>query len=522
MLDNITIQRFASLFQGYSKAYGTSKLTGKTSDKGKAETVSLTVRGEAELKHYAAHLQGVLGLGIVLLRDDDTATFAVIDYDVYGADIEKADTKVQSIGLPLIPIKSKSGGIHFYCFFDQPIQARLVIERLTEWASMLGISHVGGKEIEKFPKQTTRFNEDDTGSFINLPYFNAEATSRYAVIGGRPATFAEFLDYAESHKISFEQVSKLWVAEKTELFKDGPPCLQQLESQGPFMEGTRNDGMVAVITYLKKRYPDSWKLKVDEYNKSMANLPSEEIQHLIKSIGRKTYNYRCKQAPINSHCQRGLCLKRAFGVGAGADDDDFRSYEVNGLTRYDHGAGEEPIWTMEINAKRVQMTTQQLYSKDEFNKQCMSQIGIVPFPGMTPKKWLIFLNRFIPTADIIQMPAEASPAGQVWEWITKFCTQKVYAGTKEEIQLGGKPYRDGGMVWFRIADLITYLDNHRVQYKSPQSVSMLLHQRGAEKAFWNIKNRGMNVWGLKIEAAPEFEEPPAARVVGMIKPSEAF
>lgn len=137
MIAESDIQRFANLFAGFSKAYGTTRLLGKTDERGKQEVVSKTVRGTVSLDHYAAHLQGDTGLGIVVLRDDDTVCFAAIDYDVYTSDIEKAEKAINEKGLPLVPMRSKSGGIHLYCFLAQPTSARLVLERLAEWSAML-------------------------------------------------------------------------------------------------------------------------------------------------------------------------------------------------------------------------------------------------------------------------------------------------------------------------------------------------------------------------------------------------
>jgi hypothetical protein len=516
-LDELDVRRFAALFDGYTKAYGETKLTGQLTKAGKVETKNRVVRGQVQHDHFVAHLDGTgPTIGIIMLREDDTVMFGAIDYDNPRMDHVKAEQTIKEKGLPLVLCRSKSGGGHFYCFCTDPVPARVMQDRLTEWSAMLGMS----SKTEKFPKQTSRFNEDDIGNYINLPYHKAYATERYAVIDGRPASLAQFLTAAQAARVPPAKLMKSWIVQTSDLFYEGPPCLQQLEAQGGFVEGTRNDGMFNVVVYLKKRYPDSWKDQVDQYNTAMAKLGSEEIEHLKKSVSRKSYTYRCKLPPINSYCQRSACLARQFGIGdIGNDEDAYREYEIQALTRYDHGPGEEPIWTMEIDGKRVQMNTAQFYGKDEFNKQCMSQIGIVPFPAMTPKKWLSYLNRIVPTADIVQMPEEASPTGQLWEWIIKFCTQKVYAASREEIFVGGKPYRDGNVVWFRITDLYTFLDNHRISYKNQQAVSLLLHQRGSEKKFWNVAGKGVNVWGVKVEDPVVLESKPK---VAAAKPTEEF
>ena len=48
-------------------------------------------------------------------------------------------------------------------------------DKLMEIKAVLGY---GGSEV--FPKQTELKSQDDTGNFLNLPYFNFENSTRYA------------------------------------------------------------------------------------------------------------------------------------------------------------------------------------------------------------------------------------------------------------------------------------------------------------------------------------------------------
>ena len=48
-------------------------------------------------------------------------------------------------------------------------------DKLTQIKAVLGYS---GSEV--FPKQTELKSEDDTGNFLNLPYYNGDNTTRYA------------------------------------------------------------------------------------------------------------------------------------------------------------------------------------------------------------------------------------------------------------------------------------------------------------------------------------------------------
>lgn len=491
-------ERFASLFAGFTQAYGTYAIRG-TSPDGKATGKAQTLRGEPTVELYRNHLLGVgSGLGIIMLREDNTCYFGAIDYDNKTMDHVKAEAKVRELKLPLVLCRSKSGGGHFYCFTSEPVPAHLMRDRLGEWASLLGMA----ASTEQFPKQTSRYNESDIGNWINLPYYNAETTNRYAFALGERLPLAGFLDLAEHHRQSMEQMSVSAMGGTTVLFDEGPPCLQTLEAQGGFVEGTKKDGMFNVGVFLKKASPDDWQSLMDKYNTAMAKLKSEEVQALIKQLGKKDYGYKCKNPPINGVCNRRLCRTRMFGVGQ-TDTEESRGYAIGGLIRYESPNGDEPLWAMEVNGRRVLVTTAQLYSRDEFNRACISQANVIPV-HMTPGRWLKFLNDLLPTADLVPLPEDASPLGQLWEYIEMFLTQQVMATEKEKITMG-VPYREGLKVYFRSLDLFKYLDSRRVQYKSPQQVWELLKRKGGDKEFWNLGGKGMNVWVLP---APRLAEVP--------------
>lgn len=489
-----------ALFPGYSKAHGEYDLSpGKmrVEESGKIKGGGSTKSGGLTRASYERHLNGVGPMmGAVLLLDDDTVGFGVIDYDKYkNTDLKAAQEKVERLKLPLMMGKSKSGGAHFYCFVYPPAPASLMRERLAEWTAMLGMA----KDTEQFPKQSARFNELDIGSWLNLPYYaanNAGMPKGCGVDKGQSLSLSLFLDTAEAKRITPEEL-EAWAPESggpEDLFQEGPPCLQTIQAQGGFQEGARNNGMQAVMVYLRKRFPDDWANRADAYNASMAGLPSAEIQGVVKHNQRKQYNYSCKLAPINAHCNRRVCLSRMYGVGEAGPEA--RGHDISGLTRYDSQNGDEPLWGLEINGKRVMVANSTLYSRDDFNRACMAQANLLPI-HMPPQRWLRYLSEIIATADIVQVPAEAGPSGQLWEWVEQFCLSNVNALTKEEVWLG-KPWRENGQVYFRGHDLFKYLDARRVKYSSPQAVYHLLKSRGGDSKFWKIKGRGVNVWHIPM------------------------
>mgnify|MGYP001216855663 CR=1 FL=1 len=112
----------------------------------------------------------------------------------YPLDHKSILKRIKKLKLKITMCHSKSGGAHLFLFFEKPIEAKEVRNKLTEMSAALGY---GSSEI--FPKQV-KLNAErgDTGSFLNLPYFDAENTMRYAFKeNGEAATLEEFFELYE-------------------------------------------------------------------------------------------------------------------------------------------------------------------------------------------------------------------------------------------------------------------------------------------------------------------------------------
>jgi hypothetical protein len=309
--------RFLALFQGYERKYGTYEAR-KPGDSGKVNGRAQTVKGELTAELIDGHLTGDgLGIGVVPLREDNTCMFGVIDVDIQGQvklkeDLGDLEKRIRAFKMPLVICRSKSGGAHLYLFMREPIPATLMKTTLENWAAMLGYA---GCEV--FPKQVERTSADDVGNWINLPYFKARATPRYALIQGRGVQLGEFLDHAESFRVTAKQLEAAEPA-SGELFADGPPCLQSL-APGGFPEGTRNEGLFNVAVYFRMKNPDGWEDDVRQFNQDKMDppLPNSEVRGVLKSAGRKEYWYGCSKPPLSSCCNKKLCYTREFGIGNG-------------------------------------------------------------------------------------------------------------------------------------------------------------------------------------------------------------
>ena len=167
-------ERFMALFAGLDRAHGKYELNG--SSKGsKVGGKASTILGPVTLELWNRHIDGKLGLGIIPIREDGTVVWGAIDIDVYeGMDLPKLEAECESLKLPLVICRTKSGGAHLFLFCKEPLKATIVRSKLIQFASALG--HVG---VEVYPKQTELASKEDVGNWLNMPYFGGDMTTRF-------------------------------------------------------------------------------------------------------------------------------------------------------------------------------------------------------------------------------------------------------------------------------------------------------------------------------------------------------
>jgi hypothetical protein len=485
------LDRLAKLFSGYENVYGqysTDKAQPNPTT-GKVDGSAWTERGQPAWKK---HVEGKVGLGIIPLKIENTVSFGAIDIDIYkGISHSGIENKVKSLGLPLIVCKSKSGGAHLYVFFKEPVAARIVIDKLSEWATILGY---GGVEI--FPKQSQRVSPDDVGNWINMPYFGGDLTQRYAFKDGKSLKLAEFIDYAESKQITAKELrsldfTKLESADE-ELLEGAPPCLCIMYANGGVPEGMRNDTLFNAGVYAQKKYGDDlWREKLHELNTLLCKpeVSKQEMAQLIKSLQRKeSYEMRCN----GPHCNKKKCRMSQYGRGPMYTD---LGIDVGGITKVE---GDEAAWYVEINDKRVKMATADLMSQSRFNTRCVEMINMLTIP-LPYNRWLEFIqNVILAKADVVQLPREATWDGQFWHRFTQFTNAMgLRASSIEEVILGKVwTLAEGDIVFMPIA-LFDFLNEVKFRYDSPEQVWAALLDREVKRDVVPVNNREIDVWRIK-------------------------
>lgn len=505
------------LFPGYEHAHGRYEVKSKN-ERGKSEGRAQTIREPVTRQLWEDHLSGKgAGLGVIPLMADNSVQWGCVDIDTYPLDHKALVASIEAKGLPLCVCRSKSGGAHLFLFTSEPVPAEAMQDLLHGWAAVLGY---GGCEV--FPKQIQRYNDQDLGNWLNMPFFGLPRTMRYGFDhnGDELLDPAAFSDFAESRRLPAYKFFALTGDHPTgdtkethvapvsspyrgHLFEEGPPCLQLLEANGGFPEGTRNDGMYNVAVYLRKRFPDDWPDRMATYAQTMTDPPLglSELNALVKSVQRKDYHYRCSKAPIAQHCNRKMCLSRQWGVGQGEGSADH--VDIGSVTKY---LGEPVLWFLDVNGQRLMVTTEELQSQTKFQAKMMEVLNrcITPMP---PPRWAKYLDSKIRNCEQIEVPEDAGVTGQFRLLVAQYLTGMAQATSREELAHRLTPFRTGtGEVWFRSRGLLEYLNHHGFRYPSEHHVWHMLRAMGAESKFLNVKGRGFNVWCLPDPGQPEDDQ----------------
>jgi hypothetical protein len=386
--------------------------------------------------------------------------------------------------------------------------------KLKEVSALLG--H-GGSEI--FPKQTRILaDQGDLGSWVNMPYFSGDSTTRYAVRpNGDAMTTEECLAVAEAARVDVAFFSKpLAVGTDATEFKDAPPCLAYLVQIG-FPEGSRNTGLYNIAVLLKKRFPDEWEKRLYEYNEQFMRPPlsSTEAQAVIGSFKKgKEYRFKCSDSPLAQHCNAGLCRTRKYGVGGGAGAvPDFGA-----LTKQE---GDDVVWFWTVNNHRVRLSTSELLTQRKFRERCAA-VATILVPYMKQGDFDGIVARAMENPEIIPATEDTTKAGELWEFLEKYCLSPQAMSMEELLNGSLRPFDgDDRRTYFRMAGLSTFLRRYQFRDMSRGDIGRVIVQRGGQHHFTNPrggpgeKRKGCNYWSVPTPARPApLAVPPAIRDQG--------
>ena len=128
-------QKLLKIFEGNSELFITTSLTGEVDERGKKQVKVLTVHEPVTLELWKKHLNGETRIGIKP-ENGDVCKWGCIDIDPrnYTTFYEKKIVDIiRDNQLPLIAVRSKSGGLHLFLFLNDWAPVKDVLKKLNEW-----------------------------------------------------------------------------------------------------------------------------------------------------------------------------------------------------------------------------------------------------------------------------------------------------------------------------------------------------------------------------------------------------
>ena len=412
MITTSQAKRFALLFKGKTNTYVKNLLPKEKPAKGeKIKTTITNEKGKVDDNLLMSHLSGEFGVGICPVTTDGKCLFGVLDIDYYKGKIRKMLDIIRDYQLPLVPFRSKSGGLHCYLFLSRGVSAKTIRDTLNLIIKVFSLDKMYGEEkVEVFPKQD-KVTEDGFGSSITLPYFNAEEPYTYLLdLDGNEVPFEEALNQIQKRFTTIETVRE---ALENLPYNDAPPCLQRIllsELVGGEDTG-RNNFLFSFALYASKKYGlEGFASYVRELNNSF-ECPIEEsaVESTIASIKSKEYSYRCKDIPCNGFCDKSLCKKREFGLGR--EKGHFSDIEYGQLLRYKTA---EPYYVWQLKLQGSEGDFKSIVFRDEgelldqknFAKVCVRFLNFAPRQVQT-NDWFGTLNKYLASVKDVEVRAES-------------------------------------------------------------------------------------------------------------------
>ena len=459
------MKKFIEIFTGLERAHGCTYVEKKNVDGTKVKGQSFVKRQQVTEDLWKNHLKGCEpSLGIIPINEENKCRWGCIDIDSYaGFDHKKLIKQITKLNLPLVTTRSKSGGAHIFLFTTVPVDAELIRKKLVSIGSILGF---GSSEV--FPKQIELKSKDDTGNFLNLPYFNCEKTTRYAFLeNGEAASLDGFFGLYERNKLTPDQLEKLIIKRQESELSDGPPCMETLAAEG-ISEGGRDNALFHYTVYAKKKWPSEWKNKIILFNEKVMNPPLDDasVERIKEQHDKKDWGYKCKDEPMCSFCDKELCRTRKYGIGGMALFpvlSDLQKIELD-----------EPYYYVNVDGQRVKLdNVETLLEQRLFQRAVAKQIDKRP-PRISPKEFGQYTDLLLAGIEKVPAPAGSSKIDQLQEHLEEFCTNRSSTTTTKDDISRGNVYTSEGKHYFIFSKFFYgFLQKRKWDEKSQVTQQML-------------------------------------------------
>ena len=427
------IDKFITIFKGLERAHGCTNIAPVTENGVKVKGQSFVRRQPVTPQLWQDHLEGKQSLGIIPIRDDNKCIWGCVDIDSYaGFDHKKLIDKIKEAKLPLVVCRSKSGGAHVFLFAKEPVEAELMRDKLTEIKTVLGY---GGSEV--FPKQIKLKSQDDTGNFLNLPYFNCTESTRYAFLeNGEAASIDGFFGLYERNKQTPQQLQKIKIERPVTEYSDAPPCIE-LMAINKIPEGGRNNALFHYGVYAKKKWPAEWKSRLTMFNiaASTSPLSESEVDIIKKQHDKKEWGYKCNDVPMCNLCDKKLCRSRKYGIG-----EEIVFPLLSDLQKVKL---EKPYYYLNVDGERLHLENVKFLKQQSlFQEACMEQLDFKP-PTVKPKDWDMLINPLMKNHEPVEPPEGVATQDQLQNHLETFCLDRHIGADIKDLKRGGVLTKDG-------------------------------------------------------------------------------
>ena len=470
---------FIKYFSGLTRNYGVCKTNQGYTDPetGKKKYKHEWSQEKVSDKDYEDHLKGTKSIGIQPCTDEGTARFGAIDVDKYPIDREFYLKTIQEKNLPIIPILSKSGGLHLYVFTTEFVKAIEIRQFLEQMLYVFKLSI----KTEIFPKQSDEDNKTN-GNFINLPYNGQDR--RALSPDGEEMSLDLFLKCVELNAVSKKQLKD--IQEKIisdelkgsgEEFEDGPPCLGILTKD--IMEDDRDRFLYNYMVFAKKKYKDNWKDKIVQaarnYFKFDSKWTDDHVKSKIKSWDKETKGYQCNGELLSPVCVKGVCVKRKYGVLSDNKETWPRMYALQKINY-------KPTPEWKFTVERDDGETVQIHAKDIYKLESQKALrallmeqAFVVSPNVKGNEFIEIMRALFDKekVEIIEPAEGTSPTDVLQKHLHKY----IYgprATTYKSFE-SGKPFIDNQYAWFVYDEF--YADLKTKEWKiDPQRTSYMIRE----------------------------------------------
>jgi hypothetical protein len=223
-----------------------------------------------------------------------------------------------------------------------------------------------------------------------------------------------------------------WVEEDTyettinTMFWDGPPCMWIISHRK--CHDMKNNFLVDVSTFLKKKYPENWDKALEwvNYNVLQPVGDRDKLADIIKRVRGHEYEYMCQQEPICSFCDPHACRRKPYGVG-----------NVNGVDHYEWGMTKinriPHIFIINIGDHRIVFEANELLNQNKYQEKCLEH-GVSLTKSMKKDEWINLLNKNLENATIVEptriMRTNAAEIDFMTTWLSIHVPAYMRVGSK--------------------------------------------------------------------------------------------